>query len=108
MKTLTPTQEDIAVRAYYLYIENGCQNGRDLDYWLQAENDIGSRFFTPPTEDKPVKAAKKPAAKKATPETAVTAPAPIETPKPAAKKTAAKKAAASEARAKKAAAKKKA
>ena len=107
MKTLTSTQEDIAVRAYYLYLEEGCQNGRDLDYWLQAEKDVGSRFFTPPTDDKPVKAAKKPAPKKTAPESTVTAPAPVETPKPTAKKTAAKKAAAPDSAPKKPAAKKK-
>lgn len=108
MKNLTPTQKDIAVRAYYLYLEGGCQVGLDLDYWLQAEQDIGSRFFSPPSDDKPVKAAKKPASKNATAETPATPPAPVETPKPAARKTAAKKAPTGAAPPKKAAAKKKA
>lgn len=98
MNTLTPTQEDIAVRAYHLFIEGGCQHGRDLEYWFQAEKEIGSRFFTPPAETKAVKPAKKTAVKK-------TPAAAVEPPKPA-KKPAAKKAAASEAPAKKAAKKK--
>lgn len=90
MNTLTPTQEQIAVRAYYLFIENGCQHGRDQEYWFQAEKEAGSKFFTPPAESD-----KAPEAKKAA---------------PAAKKAAAKKApaAAKKAPAKKAAAKKKA
>lgn len=68
MTTLTPKQEEIAVRAYHLYLEGGCQHGRDLEYWFQAEKDMGSRFFSPPPTEKPAapaaKAAKKPAVKK--------------------------------------------
>ena len=33
----TPTTEQIAVAAFHLYVENGCQDGRDLDDWLCAE-----------------------------------------------------------------------
>lgn len=101
MSTLTSTQEDIATRAYFLYLEGGCQNGRDLEYWFQAEKDIGSRFFTPPAEKKAVKIAKKPATKK----TPVVAAVAAEAPKPA-KKPAAKKAVVADAPAKKAVKKK--
>lgn len=90
MSTLTHKQEQIALRAYYLFIENGCQHGRDQEYWFQAEKDLGSKFFTPPAETDTT-AKKAPAAKKAA--------------APAKKAPAAKKAAAP---AKKAAAKKKA
>lgn len=69
MKTLTLSQEEIAQRAYHLYLAGGCQHGRDQEYWFQAEKELGSKFFTPPVEAKPKapakKAAKKAAAKKA-------------------------------------------
>ena len=105
MSTLTHNQEDIATRAYFLYLEGGCQDGRDVEYWLQAEKEIGSRFFTPPADAKAMQIAKKPAPKKV-PAAIVAAPAAAETPKPTVKKATAKKAA--EAPAKKPAAKKKA
>lgn len=33
-----PTTEQIAIAAFHLYVENGCQDGHDLDDWLRAEN----------------------------------------------------------------------
>ncbi len=33
-------QQRIAVRAYELYRERGCSDGRALDDWLEAERDI--------------------------------------------------------------------
>ena len=33
---------DIARRAYELYCERGCQDGRDVDDWLQAERELRS------------------------------------------------------------------
>jgi len=33
-------QQRIAMRAYELYRERGCYDGRDLDDWLEAERDI--------------------------------------------------------------------
>ena len=70
MTTLTPKQEQIAERAYLLYVESGCQHGRDVEHWLRAEKELGGHFFTPPASDKPAgpseKTAKKPAVKKAT------------------------------------------
>ena len=69
MTTLTHKQEVIAERAYQLFVQDGCQHGRDLEYWFRAEQELGSRFFSPPANDKPaapvVKAAPKTAAKKA-------------------------------------------
>jgi hypothetical protein len=32
-----PTQEQIAAKAYQLYVESGCQEGRDHENWLRAE-----------------------------------------------------------------------
>jgi Protein of unknown function (DUF2934) len=36
-------KQKIAERAYELWVQNGSPAGRDLDFWLQAENDIRSR-----------------------------------------------------------------
>ena len=30
----------IAMRAYHLYLEDGCRHGGDLDHWLKAEREI--------------------------------------------------------------------
>lgn len=87
MNTLTLSQEEIALRAYHLFLENGCQHGRDVEYWLQAEKELGAKFFTAPasaTKAAPAAAKAAPAAKKAA---AKKAPAPA----PAAKKAPAKK-----------------
>ena len=64
MKTLTPSQDEIARRAYQLYLADGCQHGRDLAYWFQAEQELGAKFFTPPTEKAPKPVAKETLAKK--------------------------------------------
>ena len=34
------TSESIASRAYSLWEQQGCPQGRDLELWLQAENQI--------------------------------------------------------------------
>ena len=36
----SPFSEDIAVRAYHIYLNRGALNGRDLDDWLQAEREV--------------------------------------------------------------------
>jgi hypothetical protein len=35
-----PTYEQIAARAYQIYLERGCQTGHDVDDWLQAEYEL--------------------------------------------------------------------
>lgn len=35
-----PTEEQIRIRAHEIYIENDRQPGRDLENWLQAENEL--------------------------------------------------------------------
>jgi hypothetical protein len=35
-----PTNDDIARRAYELFIANGCEHGHDVDHWLQAEREL--------------------------------------------------------------------
>lgn len=79
------------MRAYQLYVDSGCQHGRDQEHWFQAERESGAKFFTPPDQKAAV-------AKKA-PKKAVAG-------KPAAKKVAVEKAPAEKAPVKKAGPKK--
>lgn len=36
----SPTQEDIAVRAYEIYVERGSIPGDDVSHWLEAEAEL--------------------------------------------------------------------
>jgi hypothetical protein len=38
-----PTQEEIGVRAFEIYVSEGCQEGSDLDNWLRAEKELRSQ-----------------------------------------------------------------
>jgi hypothetical protein len=38
--TRKPTTEEIATRAYYLYLERGGQHGCDQDDWYRAEQEL--------------------------------------------------------------------
>jgi hypothetical protein len=35
-----PTREDIELRAYEIYVESGYEDGRDVEHWLQAEEEL--------------------------------------------------------------------
>jgi hypothetical protein len=35
-----PTREEIAQRAYEIYVERGYQEGRDVEDWLEAEQQL--------------------------------------------------------------------
>jgi len=35
-----PTQEEIALRAYHIYLERGGDDGNPEDDWLQAESEL--------------------------------------------------------------------
>jgi len=37
---LRPTEEEIAVRAYHIYLERGDAEGSPTDDWLQAEREL--------------------------------------------------------------------
>lgn len=37
-----PTHEQIAQRAYEIFVERGSPGGRDLDHWLEAEDELRS------------------------------------------------------------------
>jgi hypothetical protein len=53
--TLTP-DTDIARRAFELYCARGCENGHDVQDWLQAEREL--REATAAIEARPRRAAK--------------------------------------------------
>jgi len=38
-----PSSDEIAARAYALYMERGCLDGRDVEDWLQAERELLGR-----------------------------------------------------------------
>jgi hypothetical protein len=35
-----PTAEEIGVRAYEIYVSEGCPTGNDLEHWLRAEKEL--------------------------------------------------------------------
>ena len=41
--TRTPTAEEIQLRAYEMYVEQGGIHGFDTDDWLQAERELSAR-----------------------------------------------------------------
>jgi len=51
-----PTQDEIALRAYHIYLERGCTPGNPFDDWVRAEREL--------TEN-PIKPRRKPAPKSA-------------------------------------------
>jgi hypothetical protein len=38
----TPSDEEIALRAYEIYVDRGQADGRDLDDWLEAKRELTS------------------------------------------------------------------
>jgi len=41
-----PTQEEIAAKAYELFQQDGSTDGRDLEHWLRAEEELKRRKTT--------------------------------------------------------------
>lgn len=39
-KPMAPSRMDIAKRAFEIYCERGCQDGYDVQDWLQAEREL--------------------------------------------------------------------
>lgn len=35
-----PSEEEIRIRAYRLYLERGASDGQDFDDWLEAEKEL--------------------------------------------------------------------
>jgi hypothetical protein len=58
----TPTQEQIARRAYEIFIERGQPEGRDLEHWLEAERQLRA---SGKTSAQPVTASTSPSASSA-------------------------------------------
>lgn len=44
-----PTQFEIAVRAYEIFLERGRQDGRSIEDWLQAERELSGGLKQPRT-----------------------------------------------------------
>ena len=42
--TIAPTREDIARRAFELYLDRGGEHGQDADDWLRAERELRERI----------------------------------------------------------------
>lgn len=40
MSETKPSEEQIEQRAYELYLERGCEHGRDIEDWLEAEREL--------------------------------------------------------------------
>jgi hypothetical protein len=60
-----PSDDDIAKRAYELYLQRGSLPGYEIDDWLQAEAELtasASRADTTPAEDRPSDEGRQPSA----------------------------------------------
>jgi hypothetical protein len=42
-----PTQEQIALRAYHIYLERGCTPGNPFDDWVRAESELTENHKKP-------------------------------------------------------------
>lgn len=40
MSETKPSEEQIEQRAYELYLQRGCEHGRDIEDWLEAEREL--------------------------------------------------------------------
>ena len=49
-----PTYDDIALRAYHIYMERGCTPGDPMQDWLQAERDLLEQSAKPRRKSKVV------------------------------------------------------
>lgn len=38
--TRVPTHDEIQLRAFNIYVQNGCQEGKSEQYWLEAEREL--------------------------------------------------------------------
>jgi Protein of unknown function (DUF2934) len=41
-------EEDVAQRAYELYVQRGCEPGKDVEDWLRAEIELSSEVAVGP------------------------------------------------------------
>ena len=52
-----PTQEEIALRAYHIYLERGCTPGNPFDDWVRAERELTENHVKPRRKPAPKSAA---------------------------------------------------
>jgi hypothetical protein len=45
-KALANPTEDLAKKAYFIYLDQGCQHGHDVEHWLAAERQMARRICT--------------------------------------------------------------
>jgi hypothetical protein len=45
-----PTQDQIALRAHQLWVEEGCPQGHDVENWLEAERQLSEDFANPSSD----------------------------------------------------------
>jgi hypothetical protein len=38
-----PSQAEIQIRAFEIFVSEGCQEGNDLEHWLRAEKELRSQ-----------------------------------------------------------------
>ena len=46
-----PSREEVELRAYEIYVEQGCEDGHDVDHWLAAETELYGRPESEPERD---------------------------------------------------------
>ena len=39
-----PSKDEISRVAYSLYVQRGCEPGKDVEDWIRAENELSSEF----------------------------------------------------------------
>ncbi len=49
-----PTQEEIALRAYHIFLERGSTPGNEVEDWLQAEHELKGEVKRPRRKSKVV------------------------------------------------------
>jgi hypothetical protein len=50
------SREDIAQRAYELYVQRGGEPGNDVEDWLRAEEELGAESIVTPAKTKAARA----------------------------------------------------
>jgi len=56
-----PTEQQIAERAYQIYLANGCREGRAQDDWLQAQYELAQQPIRELVKINPAKKSRVPA-----------------------------------------------
>jgi hypothetical protein len=69
MRTLVPTTKEVAMieakelskeviahRAYELFVQRGCEPGKDVDDWIRAEKELRSEVVVGPVKTKSAQA----------------------------------------------------